>query len=236
MFRMTIVMTVGTLALTTTLRATDRPTPHSETIDRFLQSDRPALTSYRARRHLEASTRGGNMSASLDAWTTLAPDGSFTFDVINESGSDLIRGRVLRAALIEEQRARQAKALDAAALTPANYELRVGVSTDNLVRIALTPKRRSQMLIVGTLFVTSDDADLIRVEGSLAKRPSFWTTHVDIARRYARISGVRVPVEMRSRADVRIVGSSTFAMTYQYAMINGRLVNETLEAHIPGRR
>jgi len=50
MFRMTIVMTVGTLALTTTLRATDRPTPHSETIDRFLQSDRPALTSYRARR------------------------------------------------------------------------------------------------------------------------------------------------------------------------------------------
>jgi len=35
-----------------------------------------------------------------------------------------------------------------------------------------------------------------------------------------------VPVEMRSRADVRIVGESTFAMTYEYATINGRRVDE----------
>jgi len=227
MFRMTIVMTVGTLVVTSTLRATaDGPTANSEAISRFLQSDRPALTSYRARRHLEASTLGGKISASLDAWTTLASDGSFNFEIITESGSELIRGRVLRAALMEEQRARQAKELDAAALTPTNYELRTGGSTDNLLRIELTPRRRSQMLIVGAVLVTPDDADLVRVEGSLARRPSFWTRQVDIARRYARIAGVRVPVEMRSRADVRIVGESTFAMTYDYASINGRPLDE----------
>lgn len=226
MFRTTLVMAVGTLVLTSSLRATaDSPTANSETISRFLQSDRPALTSYRARRHLEASTLGGKMKASLDAWTTLAPDGSFDFEIIKESGSDLIRGRVLRAALMEEQRARQAKELDAAALTPANYDLRAAGAIDQLLRIEVTPRRHSQMLIVGAVFVTPDDADLVRVEGSLAKRPSFWTKHVDIDRRYERIAGVRVPVEMRSRADVRIVGESTFAMTYEYATINGRPVD-----------
>lgn len=226
MFRLTIVMTVGALGLTSTLRATSARQPaDADAISRFLQSDRPALISYHGRRHLEASTRGGRMSASLDAWTTLAPDGSFTFAIIDESGSDLIRERVLRAALFEEKRARQAKELDAAALTPANYDLRPAVSTDNLLRIELTPKRRSQMLIVGAVFVTPDDADLVRVEGSLVRRPSFWTKRVDIARRYARIAGVRVPVEMRSLAEVRLVGASTFTMTYEYATINGRVVD-----------
>ena len=62
---------------------------------RFLESGHPPLTTYRARRHLEASTRSGKLSAQLDAWTDLAPNGTFTFEIVAESGSDLIRDRVL---------------------------------------------------------------------------------------------------------------------------------------------
>jgi hypothetical protein len=36
--------------------------------------------------------------------------------------------------------------------------------------------------------------------------------------------GVRVPIEMHSRADVRFVGDSTFSMTYEYVTINGQAV------------
>jgi hypothetical protein len=194
-------------------------------VSRFLQSDRPALTSYRARRHLEASTRGGAMQASLDAWTNLAADGAFSFEIIHESGSDLIRAHVLRAALIEEQRARRASELEAAALTPINYELNAGEAVGDLLRINLVPRRRSRMLIAGTAFVTRDASDLVRVEGTLAKRPSFWTRRVEVTRCYRRISGVRVPVDMRSTADVMLVGTSAFSMTYDYAMINERPVN-----------
>lgn len=221
MARTLTVIVIGLLALVSPPSITDGRATGHETISRFLQSDQPALTSYRARRHLEASTRGGAMQASLDAWTTLSTDGSFAFEIIQESGSDVIRGHVLRAALIEEQRARLANELDGAALTPANYELRVGGAIGDLVRIDLTPKRRSPMLIVGAAFVTADEDDLVRVEGALAKRPSFWTRHVEIARRYARVGGVRVPVDMRSTADVMMVGASSFSMSYEYAMING---------------
>jgi hypothetical protein len=226
MFRRIMLPAVGALFGLTTLGAS-APVQNAETISRFLQSHRPALTSYRARRHLEASTRGGTMRASLDAWTSLAPDGSFSFEIVEETGSDLIRGHVLRAALVEEQRSRRANELDAVALTQANYALRVGDAAGDLIRIELTPMRRSRMLIVGSAFVTRDGADLVRVEGTLAKRPSLWTRRVEVTRCYARIGGVRVPIGMRSTADVMMVGASTFSMTYQYVMINERPVDSS---------
>jgi len=224
MFRRLMLPAVAALCGLATISAAT-PVQDVETISQFLQSHRPALTSYRARRHMEASTRQGTMRASLDAWTSLAPDGSFSFEIIQESGSDLIRGHVLRAALIEEQRSRRANELDAASLTPANYLLRVGPSTGDLIRIELIPKRSTRMLIVGSALVTRDDADLVQVEGTLAKRPSFWTKRVEVTRRYARVAGVRVPIEMRSTADVMLVGASTFSMTYHYVMINERPVD-----------
>ena len=75
------------------------------------------------------------------------------------------------------------------------------------------------------LNVDGDSADLVRVEGELSKRPSFWTRRVRIVREYARIDGMHVPVAMRSTADVLIVGASSFAMTYRYTEINGHSVD-----------
>ena len=204
--------------------------PHtiaSDTLARFLQSGHPPLTAYRARRHLEASANGGKLSAQLDAWTDLALDGAFTFEIIQESGSGLIRNRVLRAALLEEQRSHTTDQIAESALSPQNYEFRVDEepAEGELVRITLSPRRQSQMLIAGDAFVRRGDADLVSVEGILSKRPSFWMRRVEVTRRYARIDGVRVPVEMQSRADVLLVGGSSFLMTYQYSTINGRALH-----------
>ena len=117
-----------------------------ELLKRFLDSGQPRLLSYRALLRLEASTRGGRMAASLEAWTYMDAPGRFRFEVIRQDGSAL------------------------------------------------------------------------RVDGTLSQRPSWWTRRVDIVRRYTRVSGVRVPVEMSSHADVRFVGDSSFSMTYDYTI------------------
>ena len=193
-------------------------------VSRFLASGTPPLVSYRARRVLEASTRGGRMTGSIEAVTWLEADGSFQYQVMSESGSGLIRMRVLVAALDEERRARSERDTGAD-LIAANYDFRVDDEAGEFLRIRLLPRRHSPRLIEGSVFATLADADLVRVEGRLSKSPSFWTRNVDVARRYARVAGVRVPVEMRSRADVRIVGESTFSMTYQYLEINGHPID-----------
>ena len=167
------------------------------------------------------------MSASLEAWTYLDPDGTFRFDVIRQNGSGVIRERVLVAALEAEQHSRNRGETGQAELTTTNYDFQVDTDAkeDGLVTIHLFPRRKTPMLLVGTVTVRQRDGDVVRINGSPSERPSSWTTHVDIVRRYERIARVRVPVEMSSRADVRLAGDATFSMTYEYTMINGRAVS-----------
>jgi hypothetical protein len=77
---------------------------NEDLLQRFLRSNDPPLTSYRARRTLTASTMGGRMAASVEAWTLLDSSGRFDFEVIRAEGSGLVRNRVLLAALETEQR------------------------------------------------------------------------------------------------------------------------------------
>jgi hypothetical protein len=197
-----------------------------DVVRRFLATDTPALTSYRARRTLTASTRGGRMTASLDTWTWVDAAGRFDYEIISAEGSDLIRRKVLVAALEEERDAHDANDTSAE-LTPANYVLEADEDRDgDFLRIHLRPRRKGPHLVDGVAFVTPDRFDMVRVEGELSKRPSFWTRRVEITRHYARVCGVRVPIEMQSRADVRFVGDSTFSMRYAYVTINGQAVRE----------
>ncbi|MEQ1870684.1 MAG: hypothetical protein ABL961_11730 [Vicinamibacterales bacterium] len=195
-------------------------------VERFLQSDRPALTSYRARRRLQAETMGGRMRAVLDAWTYIDAEGRLQFDVIAEEGSGLIRDRVLRQALLTEQDNYNRREVRRVELNRDNYDFTMGASAGDLVAIEMQPRRISPMLLTGTVAVTRRDGDLVRIDGTPSELPSWWTRRVDIVRRYTRIEGVRVPIEMSSRADVRIAGESTFTMTYAYTMINGRALRE----------
>ena len=164
------------------------------------------------------------MRAELDAWTTLE-NGHFTFDVTSESGSSLIRRRVLWAALEAEQSSQSPSTRDQAALNEANYEFfALSAVPQRLLKLDIKPRRRHVMLVEGALFFDEESADLVRIEGELSKRPSFWTRRVHVVREYQRIDGVHVPVLMRSTADVLVSGESTFSMTYEYAEINGQPV------------
>src|SRR5947209_5379425 len=89
-------------------------------LDRFFAPDDQPLVSYRAFRHLTASTRGGKMSASLDAWTSLDPQHGFRFEITRMEGSSVIQKHVLLKALDAEQDAVQSVSNKSqSALTPA---------------------------------------------------------------------------------------------------------------------
>ena len=226
-------LTVVLIAAAAATLAAHPQAPHAATaragalLDRFLAPDDQPLVSYRAFRHMTASTRGGKLRASLDAWTSLDPQHGFRYEIAKMDGSGVIQKHVLLKALEAEQDAIQSAASKAqSALTPANYEfLDVNPLDDRLVRVDVKPRRNHVMLIHGHLVIESDSADLVRVEGELSKRPSFWTRRVRVVREYDRIGGVHVPIRMTSAADVLVVGASSFSMDYTYSEINGQPVN-----------
>jgi len=198
----------------------------SVALERWLdRSEDTPLTSYRALRRLSATARDGKMRASMLVWTELDAAGGFRYSIVNEEGSESVRRRVFRAMLEGEREAESKGEPRSCAVAPANYTFEPEVDmVDGLLRIEVHARREHPMLINGAVFFRPDDGDLVRVEGRLAKRPSFWTRRVDVVRSYARIAGVHVPVSLHSKAQVLFFGEGTMTMTWQYERINGVIV------------
>lgn len=203
-------------------------------IERFLSREDTPLREYRARRTLRAESPRLGARATLEAVTELTADGTFNYQVVREEGSGSVRTRVLHAVLRDEKRTLEEGDPKESRLSTENYRFTFGASTAALLLeatpaepgellIGITPRRRDVRLVDGKIAV-DESGDLLRVEGRLAKNPSFWTSRVEVVRRYARIAGVRVPVSTTSVAQVKIAGKSEFEMTYKYESINGEPV------------
>lgn len=175
---------------------------------------------YRAWRRLEAT--GGGQRAWMEVHTEFDPASEMRFEIQSEGGSGLIRSRVLRQLLEEEQELIARDATGTVAVDASNYTFTAeGFTDDGLARIAIRPLRKDRALIDGTMLLRAADGTLVRIEGRLARNPSFWMKRVEVTRTYARINGVLVPTSLESIAQMRFFGRSRLQMTYHYTEVDG---------------
>jgi hypothetical protein len=175
-----------------------------------------------------------DQEAWLDAWTELDSSG-FRFEIVTERGSEYVRNRILRKLLERERDLIAAGEAHRAALSSENYDFREAEDPGGGVRhILLKPRRKDMLLVDGRMVVNQEGTELLRVEGRLAKNPSFWTSLVNVIREFATLNGVRVPVSTESVARLKFAGLSRLAVRYEYETINGRPVNRTASRSIPG--
>ena len=195
------------------------PDPADHSISQFLQQDdrqRP----YRATRRLDAEN--GSRRGWLQAVTQYSAEAGFQYEITAEGGSGVIRSKVLRAVLDGEQDVIAHGEAARSALARSNYIFQAnGVDAEGLANVLLSPRRNERVLVSGTMFLQPEDGDLVRLQGRLAKSPSFWVRDVHIVRSYERIGGVVVPVAMESTAHVRLLGPATLRMTYEYSEVDG---------------
>ena len=205
-------------------RSADPSFAGSPILERFLALGDPSPQSYRALRHLEARNEKFNMSAWMDVWTESDASG-FHYRIEREEGSDYIRNRVFRETLETERKMWAAGAPDAASVTPANYTFADGAAQpDGLTALNIKPRRKDVLLVDGSIFLRPGDGELLKMEGDLAKAPSFWTRRVRIVRHFQRFAGVRMPVSLDAAANVRWFGQSTFRAVYEYETVNAERV------------
>ena len=220
--RRRLVVVLLTLAFASSVRATV-PDAADEGIKQFLAQD-DTQRPYRALRRLEA--KNGNRTGWIEALTEYSPDTGFRYEISAEGGSGYIRTKVLRA-LLEGERDVIARGEGArSALSPTNYRFQPnGIDGDGLANVLLSPRRKERVLVSGMMALNATDGALVRLQGRLAKSPSFWVKNVDIVRTYKRIDGNVVPVALDSTAQVRFLGEATLHMTYVYSDIDGRAIN-----------
>ena len=197
-------------------------------VERFItHREAIPLTQYRAIRRMWARNDRFKREARITVRTVLDQVSGFRYEVLAQEGSPMVRDRALLPILKGEARAMSDGTAARSALTTTNYEFVPGHESQ---WVLIHPRRRDSLLVQGILLVDPADGDLRRIEGRLAKSPSFWTSRVEMIREYQRIGAVRVPSRVASLAWVKIVGVSMFEMTYEYEEINGEPVSRPLTA------
>jgi hypothetical protein len=186
------------------------------------------LTQYRAFRRMHAKNEKFNQEGWIDAWTEL-DGGAFTYVIASERGSDYIRNKVLRMLLTREQELVNNGEAGRAEISHDNYSFQEGTADSEGFRyVLLKPKRKDVLLVNGRMVLNPEGTALLRVEGTLAKNPSFWTSTVNIVREFAMVDGVRVPVATATVAKLKFAGEAQLDVRYEYQSVNGRQVDPAM--------
>lgn len=216
-----LLLALLVLAVGVTARARV-PNAADESIKYFLAQD-DTQPSYRAVRHLEAEN--GGRKGWLDAATDYSPSAGFHYQITGEGGSGYIRSKVLKGVLEAEREVIARGETARSSLAPENYRFEPnGIDADGFANVLLEPRRQERVLVAGSMALDARDGALVRLQGRLAKSPSFWVKNVDIVRKYARIDGNVLPVRLESTAQLRFLGDATLQMTYSYSEVDGRPV------------
>ena len=212
---------VAALLFSTVTSAGRAPQPQ----EKLPALDEAPVTQYRAFRKLHAKNEKFNQEAWIEAWTEL--DGnSFRYDITAERGSDYIRNKVLRTMLSREQELVAKGESGRAEISSENYQFEEAPAPDVQFRyVLLKPKRKDMLLVNGRMVLNPEGTELLRVEGTLAKNPSFWTSNVNVVREFAEVEGVRVPVSVSTIAKLKMAGEAHLNVRYEYESINGRPVD-----------
>jgi len=75
--------------------------------------------------------------------------------------------------------------------------------------LGLKPRRREKKLISGEVWVDKHSFLVRRIEGEVAKTPSWWLKKVRVKLTFADLNGTWLQASMEAVADVRIFGSHT---------------------------
>jgi len=195
-------------------------------VERFLSQIEKPPVAYQARRRMDASSEKLRESAWMEAVTEYDPASGFRYTIVAQGGSERIQRRVLKSVLEAEKDNSTHAEWRKGNLSRENYDFNFGGRTGSgMLKMLLNPRRNDSRLVNGEALLTAASGDLVRVEGRLSKSPSFWVKWVNVSRTYAPVAGAMMPISIDSTADVRIAGVSTFAMTYDYQMVNGHAIN-----------
>lgn len=119
------------------------------------------------------------------------------------------------------------------ALTLANYKFSYKGKSEiggQLVHVfQVKPRKKRVGLFKGRMYLEAHSGNLVRVEGTAVKSPSFFVKNIQFTQDYATINSFTLPVHMHTEAKARIVGRMVIDVTHT----NYQPVPVTTQAVLP---
>lgn len=197
-----------------------------ELLGRMQRSDSAraeALAHYKATRRYVLTNDRFSKRAEILAKIDYRHPGEKRFDVVSETGPGVLRNRVLRKMIESESEGSRPDKLNLTRINTANYTLRLlpaeMVDGREMFVLDLQPRSGSPYLIRGKAWVDAEEYAVVKMEGTLAKNPSFWTRETRIIARYGKFGDFWLPLSHHSSTDARFFGNTEVVMNcYDYEL------------------
>jgi hypothetical protein len=236
----TLALLLGFLTTAIVTAQTDDPQAAAGAIvERVLQQDalrRAQLNGYTATRHYLAVNK--QRRAEMLVAITCTTNNGKTFTILSEEGSSAIRKHVFYKMLQEEIEASRRDTSGSTRITPDNYEFQL-VGKEVMEErpayvLRVIPKNQNKYLIDGRIWVDATDYSIIRIEGSPARNPSFWTHDVHFVHTYQKVGPFWLAASTHSMSEIRIFGEAELTIQTSHYTLNPP-DNRTARAQLQAR-
>lgn len=150
--------------------------------------------------------------SQVKAEISFVPPKHQDYKIVSADGNS--HGETIVRHLLEDQTKAVATGQAPGAVTRANYDFRyVGedkVAGRDCYVLQLLPKREEKSLIAGKAWIDKSTYLVRRIDGEMAKMPSWWLKSVHVTLDFDNFDGMWLQESTRAVADVRIIGKHTF--------------------------
>jgi outer membrane lipoprotein-sorting protein len=183
-----------------------------------------ALSMYTSQRRYTVENPRFSQHAEMTVREKYAYPDKREFQITAETGSTLIRRRVIDKLMEAETDSMKSENRSQTYISRENYSFELK-GTDSLdgrtcYLLDVTPKARKKYLMRGRIWVDTQEFAIVRMEGSPAQNPSIWTKKVHFVRQYEKQGDFWLPALIQSNSDVLIAGKSSLTITYSGYQIN----------------
>lgn len=157
-------------------------------------------------------------AAAMTVKATYRKDVGKAYQILSESGSQLLRSQLLERMLDSEKAVTKPAVRAGALIDSGNYRMTWmgGAEVDGrrCFLLQLVPKRSSPYLFKGRIWVDGRDESIVRLEGITAKSPTVFAAPTHVTRQYARVDGFPMATHATASTSIWLIGPTTIQIDY----------------------
>jgi hypothetical protein len=159
-------------------------------------------------------------TAEMLVKTTYRKQQGKSYDIVSQSGSGFWRNEVLETLLNNEKLMSKPGNVETALINSANYEMKLDANPreqmngrDCLV-LDISPRRASQFLFHGKVWVDARDYAIVLLKGRASKSAFFLASAAEVTRQYDEVNGLPMATHAQAISASSLLGQTVVKIDY----------------------
>jgi hypothetical protein len=159
-------------------------------------------------------------AAEMTVQTVYRKETGKSYTILSQNGSSLWRSEVLGTLLDHEKKMSQPGNVETALINSSNYEMKLDANPRGNLNgreclvLDITPRRNSEYLFKGKLWVDAHDFAIVQLKGTASKSATFLAKAAEVSRQYAEVEGLPMATHAEAVSGSALLGPTVVKVDY----------------------